>query len=68
MNIEYPETETTKLNDGRQFVAALAQITKDKVADITFNAFGPVTIYFKDGTSCGGRWIWEEVVKIIANQ
>lgn len=58
MEINYPQTK--QLNDGEQFAEIFRQLVKDKVKSVEYNAFGPITIYFKDGSECGGMWLWQQ--------
>lgn len=58
MEINYPQTK--QLNDGEQFAEIFRQLVKDKVKGVKYNAFGPITIYFKDGSECGGIWLWKQ--------
>ena len=58
MEINYPQTR--QMCDGEQFAEVFRQLVQDKVKSVKFNAFGPITIYFKDGSQCGGMWIWKE--------
>ena len=60
MKIEYPEKVTHKLNDGEQFAEIFKQIVQDKVKGVDRNALGIQTIYFKDGSQCGGMWLWKQ--------
>lgn len=60
MNIDYPKTKTEELSDGQQFVEVFKQLVNDKISRIEYNAFGPKIIYFKDGTHCGGMWLWKQ--------
>lgn len=59
MEINYPQTR--QMSDGEQFVEIFNQIVRDKVKAIEHNAFGVKTIYFKDGSQCGGMWLWKQV-------
>lgn len=58
MEINYPKTR--QMSDGEQFVEIFNQIVRDKVKAIDRNALGVQTIYFKDGSQCGGMWIWKQ--------
>ena len=58
MKIEYPTTK--QLSDGEQFAEIFKQLCTDKVKSIDASKLGVVTIYFKDGTTCGGMWLWRQ--------
>ena len=58
MEINYPQTR--QMSDGEQFVEIFNQIVRDKVKAIDYNALGVQTIYFKDGSKCGGMWLWKQ--------
>ena len=60
MNIDYPKTKTEELSDGQQFVEVFKQLVRDKVASVEYNALGIQQIYFKDGSQCGGMWLWKQ--------
>ena len=60
MEIDYPQAR--KMTDGEQFAEVFCQLVKDKVKSVEYNAFGPITIYFKDGSKCGGMWLWKQAI------
>ena len=58
MEIDYPQAR--KMTDGEQFAEVFRQLVQDKVKSAVCSKLGVTTIHFKDGSSCGGMWIWRQ--------
>lgn len=46
------------VSNSTAFIDGFIKLANDNVDTITYNAFGVITINFKDGTSCGGLVPW----------
>lgn len=58
MEINYPQTR--QMSDGEQFAEVFSQLVQDKVKSVDCSKLGVTTIYFKDGSQCGGMWLWKQ--------